>query len=495
MLIGIIIGTIVFKGFNINLKDDINVKNSYSVINLFLLPPMILSDIISIYEKNLLMRFTPNLFFGFISSLLGIASTHLGFLIAANYGILDSTEYSWQIMLAMSCFINLSSDWGYRLVKTIPSENELYKVIRERFIINFIIVSGLVYSMRDENSFPTSNVWKIGYKTSIMFIISIAVGIFLGVAFTLIQTRSTSLRKNPMLDMQFIVCFVFTSHFIVQLETDYLADEVPIIFLGLVLAGYSKYNMTPAAVRRFIFILELMSKLAKLLALAMMGLVIPDALSTFSAVFKVFGLYSLFIPITLSVQGLLYLICKFTKIGSLNYSFKQFLLLYFTSISKGPLAFILARKYFHFSESMSDQIDLFTISSLLIFDPLSYFIARYFPKEGEQLQADKVMIHNAEIETSKPKSTWEKALGMINESIISPLLIYDYKNRKDDGCFDDIVRAENMVLDKAEKTAPSMKKHLKGVDEETRITSNTAHVIEKKSKLGTIKPLEVQGHH
>jgi hypothetical protein len=297
-----------------------------------------------------------------------------------------------------------------------------------------------------------------------MYIISIALGSFLGVTFTLIQNRSGSLRKNPMLDMQFVLCFVFTGHFIVQLETDYICDEIPVIFLGLLIAGFSKYNMTADSVRRFIFLLEIISKLAKLMTMTLIGMTLPGTISSVSSVLRVLTLFGLFLPLSLISMAIQFFLSKLCKASTLEYGCKQFFMIYCTTLNKGPLAFILARKYFHLSEQMADDIDLFVFFSMAVFDPLAHIVALSFPEVSHKDLGRSVKDHNEELLRAEPRSGWAKFMGFFTEVILCPVLIFDYKRRKEEGEFDRIMRVENLVLSKAEKMKPDL------IDEKSRRT-------------------------
>lgn len=463
MISGAIIGVILLKVFKINLNDNPATASTYSAINIFLLPPMILSDIVSIYEKNLLHRFKPNFFFGFISTILNVAATFSSFLIADSYGILGTDhKYKWQVMLSMSCFFNMTGDTGYRLLKNLQ-EVELYKIIRERFIINFLIVIGIVYTLRDESTVATEDTYMVLLRSSTMYITSIILGCFLGATFTLIQNRSGSLRQNPMLDMQFVLCFVFTGHFIVQLETDYICDEIPVVFLGLLIAGFSKYNMTPDAVRRFIFLLEIISKLAKLITIIVVGMTLPASLSNVKVLLKVLNLFAIFVPLSLFTLVLQFFLCKIFKASTMAFGLKQFFMLYCTTLNKGPLAFILTRKYFHVSQEMSDEIDLFIFLSMLVFDPLSHLIAHYIPAKEENSVETIAKNYNENLKTEEQRSSWVKFLDFFTELVLCPVLIYDYKRRKDDGEFEKIIQVENMVLTKSERMEPVVHNIVKGI--------------------------------
>lgn len=459
MISGSGIGLILLLVFKINLRDNPTTKDTYNLINIFLLPPMILSDIVSIYEKNLLFRLKPNFFFGVLSTLLNVISTYVVFFIADSSGWLGiDHNYNWQVKLSMSCFFNLTSDTGYRLLKNLQ-DVELYKIVRERFIINFLIVVGLIYSLRDENTVASIDITLVTLRSVIMYLTSIIIGCFLGATFTLIQNRSGSLRENPMLDMQFVLCFVFTGHFIVQLETDFICDEIPVIFLGLMIAGFSKYNMTPDAVRRFIFLLEIISKLAKLMTMILIGMTLPDSVSNLATLGRVSKLFGIFIPMIMIALGIQYFLSKVFNASSMNYGMKQFFMLYCTTVNKGPLAFILARKYFHISEDMSDEIDLFVFFSMIVFDPLSHVIAYSIPNKPSLPLEVKAKEANAELANTEPKSGWYKFVDFFVEVILSPVLIYNYKRRKDDGEFDKILLVEKLVLAKAERQEPSPTVH------------------------------------
>lgn len=453
----------MLKVFKVNMRDNPSTMSTYQMISVFLMPAMILSDIVTMYEKNLVQRFKPNFFFGFLSSALAIVSTMGGFVLASRYNFLGSeVKYTWQMMLSMSCFLNLSSDSGYRLVKTLGA-TELYKIIREKFIINFLIIIGLVYALRDENVEPDSSNLILTFRYLGMTMFSIAIGIFLGVTFTLIQNRSTSLRSSAVADIQFILFFVFTCHFAIQIDTDYICDEIPLVFLGLVIAGFSKFNMSAEAVRRFIFLLEILSKLAKLLTMTMMGLVIPDALLDLNSLKKISLLYMIFLPLTL-VSAIVHLvICKLFGASEGPFGFKEFITLYCTSMSKGPLAFLLARKYFSFSDKLLDEIDLFIFTSMLVFDPLSYCVTRFLPVVYKGSLENQVRTRNEEIMTKSEASTWEKVLAHLSDRVFSPLLINNYRRRKEDGELDLICNIENSVINRSEFNDRTLNKVAKGL--------------------------------
>lgn len=450
MLIGLVIGLVMLKFFKVNMRDNPATKDTYGMISVFLLPILILSDIVSVYEKNLLQRFKPNFFFGFLSSLLSIVSTMIGFNLANKYKILGTKkEYTWQVMLTMSCFLNLSSDSGYRLIKTLGT-TELYKVVREKFIINLVMIVGIVYTLRDENVIPQTDIPEVFLRYTGMSLFSSTLGIFLGVAFTLIQNRSTSLRKNPVAEIQFILCFVFMTHFAVQMETDYICDEIPIIFLGLVIAGFSKFNMSPEAVRRLSFLLETLAKLAKLLTMAMMGLVMPDALLNWITVKKIMGMYMFFVPLTLLNALFHCLICKVFRASDGQFGIKEFLMLYCTSMSKGPLAFLLARKYFNFSTQLVDEVDLFIFTSMILFDPMSYIVSQYFPCKPKVSFDEKAKMMTEQLMGQPETSVWGKTLAYLIDRVFSPLLINNYRRRNEEGEFELICRTEELVLSKSD---------------------------------------------
>lgn len=266
-----------------------------------------------------------------------------------------------------------------------------------------------------------------------------------------------------MLDMQFVICFVFTGHFIVQLETDFICDEIPVIFLGLLIAGFSKYNMTADSVRRFIFLLEIMSKLAKLMTFTLIGMTLPGTLSDPQAILKVLTLFGFFVPMSLLSLAIQFFLSKLCGGSTMNHGLRQFFMIYCTTLNKGPLAFILARKYFHISEEMSDEIDLFVFFSMVVFDPLSHVIALGIPPIDPGDIDSQAAELNMAIKTSDQKSKWAKFIDFFSECVLCPVLIYDYKRRKDEGEFYKIIQVENLVLAKAERLEPTVANIVKGI--------------------------------
>lgn len=436
------------------MKDNPAAREMFEVMVTFLLPILLFSEMITMYEKNLLHKLKVNFFYGFLSSLLGIFFTFVGCIFADIIGITSekTQSYSWQVKFSMTCLINLTCDSGYRIVRSRGSP-ELYKILREKFIINLIMTIGIIYVMRNENVSHQSS-FTAGLLTYLgMLIISISLGLFLGIAFTLIQNRSTSLRKNPLQEMQFFLFFLFVCHFFVQVESDYLCDEIPTITLGLFLAAFSKFNMSPAGASRFLFLLELLARLAKIVTMAILGLTLPSAFKTFSVIGRVIEIYTFYLPMTFLAALVNFCLCKCFKPTQEQFGWKEFLIMYCTSIGKGPLAILLAKKYFFFSNQLSCEVDLFIISSILVFDPLTYLVVRLLPRNSKNISIeDKVRDKNNAIEMNDKKSKWARMLGYFSESILSPFFINNYRRRKEEGDFDLIKNIEDMVVTKADTT-------------------------------------------
>ena len=448
VLMALPVGFILLHGFKTNLGDSPNVQTMLSGINLFLIPPLILKDTVSLYEGSLLCRPTVNFLYGILNSLMTVFATWVSLEFAVSNGYLDATAFPKAKLMATSFILNMGNDNGYKMCRSITNDVQIYKIIRERFTIGLVLVCAGIYGLRDD--IPRDTTGFNGFTQVLeVLIISSIVGLLFGILLALIQNRSKCLTENPMLDMQFVVIFGITTFMIAQVDSDFINEEVVMIIFGVMVGNFCKFNLGPLAVRRFIYILELLAKIAKLAVLVIIGILTADPLSAMLAWKSVGIFYMILIPISLISQSIVFLICKATGIGNIKFGLKQFFLLYTTSMSKGPLSFIVARKYFVASAKLLDQIDIFLFIAMLIFDPIAYFIARLFPKEEEMTVDEEIKSMNEQFDEDR-SSGFVSAFRYLVENIVSPILIYDYQKRKESDELAKIVSIQDHVISRTD---------------------------------------------
>lgn len=450
VLMALPVGFILLHGFKTNLGDNPNVQTLLAGVNLFLIPPLILKDTVSLYEGSLLCRPTVNFFFGILNSLLTVLATWVSLQVAVSNGYLDATIFPKAKLIATSFMLNIGNDNGYKMCRSITNDTQVYKIIRERFTIGLVLVCAGIYGLRDD--IPRDTTGFNGFVQVLeVLVLSCVVGVLFGILLSLIQNRSKCLIENPMLDMQFVVVFGITTFMIAQVDSDFINEEVVMVVFGVMVGNFCKFNLGPLAVRRFIYILELLAKIAKLAVLVIIGILTADPLSETKAWKSVGIFYLILVPVSLVSQSIVFLICKAAGIGNIKFGFKQFFLLYTTSMSKGPLAFIIARKYFVSKAQLLDQIDIFLFIAMLVFDPIAYFIARLFPKEDEMTVNEEIKAINEQFDEDQ-SSRFVSAFRYIVENIISPILIYEYQKRKESGELAKIVSIQDHVISRTDIT-------------------------------------------
>lgn len=429
VLMAVPVGLVLLHAFKTNLDSNPNVQSMLAGINLFLIPMLILKDTVSLYEGSLLCRPTVNFVYGILNTLVTVFATYFSLDFAVNSKYLDGAIFPKGKLMATSFILNLGADTGFQMCRTVTNDVRIYKIIRERFTIGFMLVCAGIYGLRDDIPRDT-NGFNGFLQTLQVLVVSSILGILFGVLLSLIQNRSKCLTDNPMLDMQFVLIFGITANMIAQVDSDTINEEIVMVLFGIMVGNFCKFNLGPLAVRRFIYVLELLAKLAKLVVLVIVGILLAEPLSTKSAWRSVGIFYMILIPASLVIQLVVFLICKATGLGQIKFGLKEFFLLYTTSMSKGPLSFIIAKKYFSQSTKLLDQIDFFLFTGLILFDPIAYLTARFFPKEDDLTLEEEIKTSN-EVFDEEKSSSFVCALRYFIENLLSPILIYEYQKRKE----------------------------------------------------------------
>ena len=449
LIISLIIGIVLFKGFKVKMREIDSTKQLIDGIVLFLLPPFILSDTVSLPGQPIIGNLKVNSIFGFLSSMASIFTTYLGLSFAQENKILDLGNITNQHLLAISFVMNLSSDLGFKLCAYKLADKRLSRVIQERYIINLIIVTAAVYMLRPDSKQECDRAFGCLLNIACGSMIALILGFLMGTVLSLMQSRIESLSHAPMLNILFLIAFSFLTNFIGQIDSQYLNEEVLAIGFGMMISGFAKYNLGPTAARRLIFILELFSKIAKIGSLAILGLILPESMFNLQSLVIVPKFYLIIIPVTIIAQMLIFFACQFAKVKGMSYGLKQFMMFYSTGMSKGPMAFILARKYLTDNKQAADIVDLAVATSILIFDPVAYFLTNLF-EQAESVDNVAAKTVNDQLEEEDTKTIPSRVVAYITERIMSPVLIFDYHRRQHDGEIDDIRRVEQLVQHRTE---------------------------------------------
>ena len=281
-------------------------------------------------------------------------------------------------------------------------------------------------------------------------LIALILGFLMGTVLSLMQSRIESLSHAPMLNILFLIAFSFLINFIGQIDSQYLNEEVLAIGFGMMISGFAKFNLGPTAARRLIFILELFSKIGKIGSLAILGLILPESMFNFKSLIIVPKFYVIIIPATILTQMVIFFTCHLFKVKGMSYGVKQFMIFYSTGMSKGPMAFILARKYLSDNRQAADIIDIAVATSIIIFDPIAYFLTKLFEPHIDTSRALAAKAANEQLESEDTKTVPSRVFAYITERIMSPVLIFDYVRRKFDGEIEDIKRIEQLVQQRTE---------------------------------------------
>lgn len=446
LLIGLLIGVAANMILDYPIRSLPGVSNINSVIGSALFPALILTHTIHFYEGAIFGRVKINLMYAILPTLLNMGIAYAITIIFTKFGVLPASSTSQ--MVISSFLLSLDGDNGYRMCQSLTGDVNLYKIIRERYAVDYVMIVSVVYAFRD-NSIHNSHSLQFTYEVLVALVLSVVLGMVLGGVSSLIQASSQIFIENPMLNMMFIIMFAYTTYFIGQVNSDYVNEEVIIFTFGMMLAFFGKFNLDPNSARRFYFVLEFFGTLTKACILIISGVICSSSFSTPGAIKAAGVILGANALARLITQGTLFLICRRFQIGQIKFRTRDFWLLYLTSLSKGSVAFVLIRKFLPFGNVIGDMTDIIMIFSAVTFDSLTFIFSKLFFENEISTLEEQANLHNEDLTTSVFSSS-VPVLKFLMHSLISPILINRYSDRKEESELDRISEVEEMVMEKVD---------------------------------------------
>ena len=430
-----IIGVIAIRAFKADLGNSDSMREIFNMLGSFLFPCLILAETISMHKKFFVRKFRVNMLNGVISNIVNITLTYYGLKWTGIYTKgLDSTPVHDNQLIALAVVINMCDDTGYKMIMMQTRDRELYKITRERTVINFFVVFLLVYMENDEENatVATSSFFELIYKGLMVMFTSGSIGMGIGIFTTIVQKNASSIRSNVMAQVMFIFCTCYLCSFMSSVKSFYMNEDIALIIFGMVVSMFCRYNLSIQSAKTLGFLLQFLSKMCRLVVLCLVGLGVVNAMLKLTALWIFCRMQLLVMSITLTTHTIFFFIIRL--VGEKKLGVKEFMLMYFTSISKGPMVFIIAIKYLPETIIGSESIELYLVANTFISSACIYLTCKYFEEKETDDQLQEKIIYQIEQKMSKPdRPAIATVINYVQEQILCPLMIFDYHRRKEKG--------------------------------------------------------------
>lgn len=433
-----IVGLVGIKIFKMDVLSDAMYASSSEMLTKFLFPCLVFTETVTMHNGFLFRNFKMtilNIVFFFIN----VTTTFFGFRYSSYiFRSAQDVSFPTPTLIAMALVFNMSDDTGYKMILTQLEQSKLTKIIRERTIVNFILVCYLSYVLsakQNPSIILDFNMFKLIVRSLMCLVCSLAVGGALSLAVTVIQRRSDSIRNNVLSEVIFVFSFCYLGSFIGWSNTFYISEDLINIILGLFVCSYTKFNFSLESADRISFLMQLFAKFCKIAVLAISGLVVIASLLDIKDLLYCLKLISILIVALLVTHTIQFYIIK--KLWQPNFGFKEYSLMYFSQMIKGPMVFLIAAKYL---PSESSIVRDFLVLSTIIYSIILYFLTRYYRKL-EEADPD-IVVHELkeEVENELHSHDWSTSqnhfsvlVNFMNEAVFCPTLIYNYQNKKESG--------------------------------------------------------------
>ena len=427
------IAIIAFKVFNFKVTAS-GLMDSFSQIGNRLFPLLLMSETISTHKRFIVREIKFILLYGVGVTVLNVYLSYLGlkWLDIFSFHPQETTLQVYRMSVAI--IINMYDDTGYKMIMTQTYDTGLYKSTRDLTLMNFFSMFLMAY-MESDNDIPQVarfDAWETFYNGILVLITSGSIGLAIGIFMTMAQRTFTSLRDNVMGQVMFVFCCCYLCNFLTSIKSFLMSEDLAMLILGITVSLFCRYNLTFPAAETLSFLLQFLAKLCRLAIICIVGITIMPSLTDYKAFLK-----SLIIMLMVTVIGFLthslaFLILKVT--GIKKYGMKEFVMIYLSCRTKGPVVFVVALKYLNINVLDDNIVQGYLVISCFVISPLLYVASKYFEtNETDEMVLIKMQKKLEEKMNREDKSKFSIVMAYIHEQILCPFMIYDYHRRNENG--------------------------------------------------------------
>jgi len=228
----------------------------------FILPPIIINEVIALEKDIFLSNIFPLIYFGIIQTLTFVASTFFitkTALASRYYFGIDDIIIDDRTLVIICTLLNMGDESGYQMLYT--KDRRFNRFIKGTSLVNFIVSISICFVMVfDIETDPANSTGKNDFfiaKTGTLnledlkvagwtFLYTGAASLGIGIVSSFMLARIPILRKSVLSEILFFFFVVYMTSIVGFLSTDedYISEELILVFFGIFSSHYTRYNLS-----------------------------------------------------------------------------------------------------------------------------------------------------------------------------------------------------------------------------------------------------------